>query len=150
MPRLMNGLGQLFGRQPTGADDGAQGKPSNTPDQREGTRIALAVGIEVPRPGSHEVTVFARRLGSSVAFDYRIQFLSDGSVRFIFRSPPSLKVWRAMQYIDFRPEDRRNQTWVRKSGAQWSAKELVDTTNFVHLVIRHGYVIPEQRYSDDR
>ena len=97
--------------------DRAQGKPSNTPDQREGTRIALAVGIEVPRPGSHEVTVFARRLGSSVAFDYRIQFLSDGSVRFIFRSPPSLKVWRVMQYMDFQPEDRRNQIWVRKSGS---------------------------------
>jgi hypothetical protein len=63
---------------------------------------------------------------------------------------PSLQVWKVMRYMAFRPEDRRNQTWVRKSGAQWSAKELVDTTNFVHLVIRHGYVIPEQRYSDDR
>ena len=62
MPRLMDGLGQLFGRQPTGADDGAQGKPANTSDQREGTRIALAVGIEVPRPGSHEVIGFIRCL----------------------------------------------------------------------------------------
>src|SRR6516225_3261324 len=104
MPRLMDGLGQLFGRQPTGADDGAQGKPSNTSDQREGTRIGLAVGIEVPRPGSLEVTVFARRLGSSVAFDYfdyRIQFLSDGSVRFIFRAAPSLKVWEGHAVYGF-------------------------------------------------
>src|SRR5215475_8732317 len=68
------------------------------------------------------ITVFARRLGSSVAFDYRIQFLSDGSVRFIFRSPPSLKVWRIMQYMDFQPEDRRNQIWVRKSDSLWSAR----------------------------
>jgi hypothetical protein len=135
MPRLIDGLGQLFGRQPTGADDGAQGKPSNTSDPPEGTRIALAVGIEVPRPGSHEVTVFARRLGSSVAFDYRVQFLRDGSVRFIFRAAPSLKVWRVMQYMGFQPEDRGNQIWVRKSGSLWSAKELVDTINFVHLVI---------------
>ena len=150
MPRLMDGLGQLFGRQPTGADDGAQGKPSNTSDQREGTRIALAVGIEVPRPGSHEVTVFARRLGSSVAFDYRIQFLSDGSVRFVFRAAPSLKAWRVMQYMGFQPEDRGNQIWVRKSGSLWSAKELVETINFVHLVIHHGYVIPDQRFSLDR
>ena len=101
MPRLIDALGQLFGRQPTGADDGAQSKSSNTSDQREGTRIALAVGIEVPRPGSHEVTVFARRLGSSVAFDYRIQFLSDGSVRFIFRAAPSLKVWEGHAVYGF-------------------------------------------------
>jgi hypothetical protein len=33
------------------------------------------------RPGSDEVTVFARRLDSSVAFDYRIQFLSEGRPR---------------------------------------------------------------------
>jgi len=52
--------------------------------------------------------------------------------------------------MDFQPEDQRNQTWIRKSGWSWSAKELVDTINFVHLVIHHGYVIPDQRYSDDR
>jgi len=85
-------------------------------------------------------------LCSSVAFDYRIQFLSDGSVRFIFRAAPSLKVWRLVRYMGFQPEDRGNQIWVRKSGSLWSAKELVDTINFVHLVIHHGYVIPDQRF----
>ena len=35
---------------------------------------------------------------------------------------------------------------VRKSGSLWSAKELVDTINVVHLVIHHGYVIPDQRF----
>jgi hypothetical protein len=147
MPRsLMGGLGRLLGRRSTGADDGAQAQPSNTPDQREGTRIGLAVGIEAPRPGSHEVTIFARRLGSSVTFDYRVQFLSDGSVRFFFLAPPSLQVWNVMRHMDFQPQDRRNQTWLRKSDRRWSAKELVDTINFVHLVIHHGYVIPDQRF----
>jgi hypothetical protein len=149
MPRfLMDGLGQVFRWRSTSADDDAQG--SNTPDHREGTRIGLAVGIEVLHPESHEVTIFARRLGSSVAFDYRIQFLSDGSVRFFFPTPPPFQVWKVMRYMDFQPEDRRNQTWVRKSGSHWSAKELVDTINFVHLVIHHCYVIPDQRYSDYR
>ena len=55
-----------------------------------------------------------------------------------------------MRYMDFQPEDRRNQAWVRKSGWNRSAKELMDTINFVHLVIHHGYVIPDPRYSDDR
>ena len=142
----MDGLAQVFGWRSTSADDNAQSQPSNTRDRREGTRIGLAIGIEVLRPGSDEVTIFARRLDSSVAFDYRIQFLSDGSVRFIFRAAPSLKVWRVMQYMDFQPEDRGNQIWVRKSGSLWSAKELVDTINFVHLVIHHGYVIPDQPF----
>jgi hypothetical protein len=48
--------------------------------------------------------------------------------------------------MGFQPEDRGNQIWVRKSGSLWSAKELVDTINFVHLVIHHGYVIPDQRF----
>jgi hypothetical protein len=149
MPRfLMDGLRQVFGWRPTSAGDDAQGQPSNTRDRREGTRIGLAIGIEVLRPGSDEVTVFARRLDSSVAFDYRIQFLSEGLVRFFFRAPPSHQVWKVMRYMDFHPEDRRNQIWVRKSGLYWSAKELVDTINFVHLVIHHGYVIPGQRYFD--
>jgi len=147
---LMDGLGQVFGWRSTNADDDAQGQPSNTRDRREGTRIGLAIGIEVLRPGSDEVTIFARRLGSSVAFDYRIQFLSDGLVRFFFRAPPSHQVWKVMRYMDFQPEDRRNQIWVRKSGSHWSAKELVDTINFVHLAIHHGYVIPGQRDFDHR
>ena len=83
----MDGLGQVFGWRSTSADDDAQGQPSNTLDRREGTRIGLAIGIEVLRPGSDEITIFARRLDSSVAFDYRIQFLSDGLVRFFFRAP---------------------------------------------------------------
>jgi len=41
--------------------------------------------------------------------------------------------------MDFQPEDRPNQIWVRKSGSRWSANELVDTINFVHLVVHHGY-----------
>jgi hypothetical protein len=49
--------------------------------------------------------------------------------------------------MDFQPEDRRNQIWVRKSGSLWSAKELVGTINFVHLVIHHGYVIPDEQYA---
>ena len=147
---LTNGLGRVFGLRSPGSDDDALGQSFNPRDQREGTRIGLAVAIEAPRPGSHEVTIFARRLGPSVALDYRLQFLSDGSVRFFFLAPPSLQVWKVMQDMDFHPEDRRNQTWVRKSGWNWSAKELVDTINFVHLVIHHGYVIPDQRYSDDR
>jgi len=52
--------------------------------------------------------------------------------------------------MNFQPEDPRNQIWVRKSGSYWSAKELVETINFVHLVIYHGYVIPGQRYFDYR
>jgi hypothetical protein len=147
---LTNGLGRLFGLRSTGSDDDGRGQSSNPRDQREGTRIGLAVAIEARRSGSDEVTIFARRLGPSIGFDYRAQFLSDGSVRFFFLTPPSLQVWKVMRYMDFQPEDRRNQTWVRKSGWNWSAKELVDTINFVHLVIHHGYVIPDQRYSDDR
>ena len=91
----MDGLAQVFGWRSTGADDNAQSQPSNTRDRREGTRIGLAIGIEVLRPGSDEVTIFARRLDSSVAFDYRIQFLSDGFVRFFFRAPPPHQVWRS-------------------------------------------------------
>jgi hypothetical protein len=86
-------------------------------------------------------------LGSSGAFDYRVQFLSDGSVRFFFLAPPPLQVWKVMRYMDFQPEDRRNQTWGRKSDRHWSAKELVETINFVDPVIHHGYVIPDQQYS---
>ena len=123
----MDGLGQVFGWRSTSADDDAQGQPSNTLDRREGTRIGLAIGIEVLRPGSDEVTIFARRLDSSVAFDYRIQFLSEGLVRFFFRAPPSHRVWKVMRYMDFQPEARRNQIWVRKSDSCWFAKELVDT-----------------------
>jgi hypothetical protein len=52
--------------------------------------------------------------------------------------------------MEFQPEDRRNQMWVRKSGSLWSAKELVETINFEHLVIHHGHVIPDQRISLDR
>ena len=143
---LTNGLGRLFGLRSTGSDDDGRGQSSNPRDQREGTRIGLAVAIEARRPGSDEVTIFARRLGRSVGFDYRVQFLSDGTVRFIFRAAPSLKVWRVMQHMGFQPEDRGNQIWVRKSGSLWSAKELVETINFVHLVIHHGYVIPDQRF----
>jgi hypothetical protein len=80
------------------------------------------MGIEVLRPRSDEVIVFARRLDSSVAFDCRIQFLSEGLVRFFFRAPPSHQVWKVMRYMDFQPADRRNQIWVRKSGSYWSAK----------------------------
>jgi hypothetical protein len=29
-------------------------------------------------------------------------------------------------------------------------EELVDTINFVHLVMHHGYIIPDQWYFDDR
>ena len=140
---LTNGLGRLFGLLSTSSDDDARGQ-SSTP--REGTRIGLAVAIEAPRPGSHEATIFARRLGPSVAFDYRVQLLSDGSVRFFFLAPPSLQVRKVTPDTDFQPEDRRNQTWVRKSGWTWSPKELVDTINFVHLAIHHGYAIPDQRY----
>ena len=96
----MDGLAQVFGWRSTSADDDAQSQPSNTRDRREGTRIGLAIGIEVLRPGSDEVTIFARRLDSSVAFDYRIQFLSDGFVRFFFRAPPSHQVWKVMRYMD--------------------------------------------------
>ena len=87
-----------------------------------------------------------RKLWVIESFDYRVQLLSDGSVRFFFLAPPSLQVWKVTPDTDFQPEDRRNQTWVRKSGWTWSAKELVDTINFVHLAIHHGYAIPDQRY----
>jgi hypothetical protein len=109
MPRFFDGRPRAsFGWRSTRAEDDAQGQPSNTRGRREGTRIGLAIGIEVLRQGSDEVTIFAQRLDSSVAFDYRIQFLSKGLVRF-FRTPPSHQVWKVMRHMDFQPEDRRNQ-----------------------------------------
>jgi hypothetical protein len=149
MPRsLMDGVGRFFGWWSTGMD-GTPDHPSNWSHRREATRIGVAVAIEAPRPGPHGVTIFARRLGSSVpGFDYQVQFLSDGPVRFLFVAPPSPGARKVMRYMNFRPEDLRNKAWVRKSGWHWSAKDLVDTINFVHLVIHHGYVIPDQQ-SDD-
>jgi hypothetical protein len=52
----------------------------------------------------------ARLLGSYVPrFDYQVQFLREGSVRSLCDSTLA---------TNFRPEDRRNMLWIRKSGWQ--------------------------------
>jgi hypothetical protein len=80
---LMNGLGQVLGWRSTNADDD---QPSNTRDRREGTRIGLAIGIEVPRPGSDEATIFAGRLVHPLpltTFDYPQNAIYAGPVKFV-------------------------------------------------------------------
>jgi hypothetical protein len=146
---LMDGVGRFFGWLSSGMD-GSPSRPSNWSHQREATRIGVAVAIEAPRPGPRGVTIFARRLGSYVpGFDYQVQFLSDGSARFLFVARPSFEVGKVMRYMNFEPEDWRNKVWVRKSGWQWSAKELVDTINFLQLIIHHDFVMSDHFYSED-
>jgi hypothetical protein len=151
MPRsFMDGVGRFFGWWSTGAGDGTPRHPSNWSHQRIATRIGVAVAIEAPRSGPYEVTIFARRLSSNVpGFDYQVQFLSDGSVRFLFVAPPSPEVGKVMRYMNFRPEDRRHRAWVRKSGRQWSARELVDTLNFLQMIIHHDFVMADHFYLED-
>jgi hypothetical protein len=145
----MDGVGRFFGWWSTGMD-GTTGHPLNWSHRREATRIGVAVGIESPRPGPHGVTVFARRLGSSVpGFDYQVQFLSDGSVRFLFVAPPPPEVGKVMRHMNFQPEGRRNKAWVRTSAWCWSAKELVDTINFLQLIIHHDFVMADHFYRED-
>ena len=99
------------------------------------TRIGVVLAIEAGRSGADRATVFARRLGSPVtAFDYQMQFLPEGPVRFCFLALPSPQVWKMMQYMDFESEDGRK----RKSSWDWSAKDLVDAINLLHLVSHHG------------
>ena len=113
MPRsLTDGLRRLFGQR---SGVGIQTQPLGPPPWRDMTRIGVVLAIEAGRPGADRATVFARRLGSPLtAFDYQMQFLPEGPVRFCFLAPPSPQVWKMMQYMDFEPEDGRKQVWVRK------------------------------------
>jgi hypothetical protein len=151
MPRsLMDGLRQFFGQQSSRADAARQPKPSSPSPRRYMTRIGVVLAIEAPHPGPHGATVFVQRLGSPVtAFDYQMQFPTEGPGTFRFLAPPSPLARKMMRSMDFQPEDGRNQVWVRKSSWDWSAKELVDAINLLHLIKHHGHVFPDQRYSDD-
>jgi len=151
MPRsLVEGLRRLFGQRSVRAGGGAQVELGNRVPWRPMTRIGVVLAIEAPRPGPHGATIFARRLGSpGGGFDYQMQFLTEGSVRFRFLAPPSPQAWKVMQYMDFQPEDGRKQVWVRKSSLDWSSKELVDTINLLHLIKHHGHLIPDRGHSGD-
>jgi hypothetical protein len=58
-------------------------------------------------------------------------------------------VRKVMRYMNFWPEYRRNRAWVRKSGWQWSARELVDTLNFLQLIIHYDFVMADHFYLED-